>query len=313
MAHHPDVLAIMAPGPSCALPNGLGEPPTEMLAAVESALYRQFYIRPQPDQAGAASSQTERREFVHALSSANSGQGTWENGWQLIEECETEFVVQRGDLKFWAPRDSVRPLHRPSHAGRPCSVFVGKEMRHLVAGFYMGLGDLDSLLVADREGTKRVVRLYWHLRVEGAVPYMAAATGTLNGARVPFRTKVVGDPAAYMRADAGVLYILRDDFARAVPLLVDIYDRIERWLRPSVPMFTKRLRDGLGLAEDPEDSLSFGQSRCRLAAAALWTCHRDGIVDPLDRAETFGRLARAAGLDADMPYLEAGSQDIYAV
>src|SRR5262245_55857332 len=98
---------------------------------------------------------------------------------------------------------------------------------------------------------------------------MAAATSLLNASRVPFRIKVLRDPAAYRRADAGVLFLRRHDRARIDPLIARITAAVAEGLRPEVPLFTKRLADGLGFAEDPAGSLSFGQHRCRLVAEAL--------------------------------------------
>ena len=59
----------------------------------------------------------------------------------------------------------------------------------------------------DGEDVGPTLRFYWHLKPEAAVPLMAMATALLNEAAVPFRLKLLNDPGAYCRADAGVLYV----------------------------------------------------------------------------------------------------------
>src|SRR5213079_2933834 len=105
---------------------------------------------------------------------------------------------------------------------------------------------------------------FWHLLPGSAVAYIANATSTLNALGIPFRTKVLSDPGAYVRADAGVLYVEHRYCAPAAEAVASIHGALESRLRPDPPMFTRRLAPGLGLAEDPQNGMSFGQSRCRL-------------------------------------------------
>ena len=68
---------------------------------------------------------------------------------------------------------------------------------------------------------------------------------------------------------------------------------------------------GLGLAEDPGGGLSFGQSRCRIAAEGLVRAHAEGAQSPAARAERMAAAFRERGLDPLCPYLEPGSRDTY--
>jgi hypothetical protein len=76
-------------------------------------------------------------------------------------------------------------------------------------------------------------------------------------------------------------------------------------------MFTKPLAPGLGLAEDPNNGMSFGQSRCKIAAEALWSSFAQGLTDPDSRLSALARAFRQAGLDPELPFLERGSTDSY--
>jgi len=78
-----------------------------------------------------------------------------------------------------------------------------------------------------------------------------------------------------------------------------------------VPMFTKPLAEGLGLAEDPGNQMSFGQSRCQITARALWSCYMRGLTDKEARLAALAEAFRAEGLDPAAPFLERGSTDFY--
>ena len=176
-------------------------------------------------------------------------------------------------------------------------------------GYYVAIGNGET--DDHREDTERRVRFYWHLVASGAVPFVATVSTTLNTLGIPFRAKVLNDPASYRRADAGVLYIDRrflHDTREAIP---NIYRAVSPHLRPQVPLFTKPLAPGLGLAEDPVNGSSFGQHRCQLIAQALWQSFTQLDSDKDLRAATLAVSFQQAGLDPLYPYLEPRSTDCY--
>ncbi|HKI18031.1 MAG TPA: lanthionine synthetase LanC family protein, partial [Isosphaeraceae bacterium] len=88
----------------------------------------------------------------------------------------------------------------------------------------------------------------------------------------------------------------------------EIHSAVAAGLRGSVPMFTKRLAHGLGFAEDPNDSRSFGEHRCQLTANALWQSFCRGEFDQEARAATMAATFVEAGLDPLQPHLGPGSR-----
>jgi hypothetical protein len=277
--------------------------------ALESDLYAQLYT--QPGSNLEAADPLAQRDFVAALSTANTGRGTWEPRW-LVGDVDDDgrVAVTKDGLTFWVRPTGLRSRGDRVVAGEYCRVRIAKEIRGLMPGFYIAIGDSEE--DDQRDVSEPLVRLYWHLTAGAAIDYIAAATANLNAAGVPFRTKVVNDPAFYQRADAGVVYFTRRHFGRARDALVATYETIQGSLRPDVPLFTKRLAPGLGLAEDPGNGLSFGQHRCRLAARALWSAFEKGETgrEALAAAliDSFGN----AGLEPLCPYLEPGSTDVYS-
>jgi hypothetical protein len=276
-------------------------------SALAGELYERLYLRPSPPPL-APPDVLAGRDLLAALSEANSGRGHWESGWSVCRvEEDGRIVVAKEEIEFWAPATGVRVETVPIRSGENCRVRVAKEMRSLVPGFYVAIGDEASDDDRGRVGPDPLVRYYWHLKSVWAARFVATATSLLNESRLPFQLKVLRDPHAYHRADAGVLYVRRHDRSRLEAVIGRIHASVESGLRPEVPLFTKRLADGLGFAEDPIGSSSFGQHRCQLVAESLWQSFQNGEVDRDRRAQSLGLAFLRAGLDPLRPYLGPGS------
>lgn len=317
---HPDLRAVaeavevLSPvgyavlGEARTVPGPPGSPPP-MLAALERELYARLYCRASLH-APPASAPAALRDHVAALSGANTGSGAWEAGWRVAAvEADGALGVARGTVTFYPPAGEVRVDGGRPRVGAPCRVRVPKEQRALVPGFYMAVGDRPAG-GGDPRGAP-LVRVYWHLTAEAPGAYLRAATARLNGAGIPFLTKVLSDPLHYGRADAGVLYLARADFGRARRAIADVYRDVRGGLRAEVPLFAKRLAEGLGLAEDPGDGRSFGQSRCAAAAQGLWSAHLAGAADAEARLRHVADAFRQAGIDPARPHLPPGAPDPY--
>ncbi|HSG40641.1 MAG TPA: T3SS effector HopA1 family protein [Thermoanaerobaculia bacterium] len=295
------------------LPAAEGEPPPvpPVVQQLELEIYLRLYTRlhRHGDLAGGSLDPLGQRDLVGALSAANRGTGTWEAGWRIVSlEEDGNVAVVKDDVTFWVRPEGLRTQSGRTAPGDYCRVRVGKELRSLVPGFYVAIGDGEAE-GGDRPGP--LLRLYWHLTAGAAVPYMAAATSVLNGLGVPFRTKVLADPAAYLRADAGVLYVERRHFPRIRPALREIHAAVAAGLRPEVPMFTRPLAAGLGVAEDPGHGMSFGQARCRTSARALWSAFEAGREEEGDRAGALAEAFAHEGLDVANLHRVPGSEDVY--
>lgn len=268
---------------------------------IARAVYERYYCRPRAYSAH-GSDREERARFVMGLSQANSGTGHWQRGWNIVGRDGDAIVVERDRVRFYADPSQVRSSGKVSDTR--CHVRLGKEMRALVPGFYCAFGN------AEAEG-EPLVRIYCNVRADGAPRFIAAVTRYFNEADVPFQVKVLSDPTAYVRADAGVLYLERRDVERAVPLVATVYRSIEQSLENDVPFFTCRIARGMALAEDPRSPLSFGQSRSEVVGLCL-----QGFKES---RETAGARYRAlchclptAGISLKEPFLCEGSTDTYA-
>ena len=286
----------------------------EMRDLLAGALYQRLYCRPSGTPPIFSPDTRAVRVFVDNLSRANSGTGTWDPGWVVTAvEDDGTLVVHKhpDDLTLWASPRQFRPAGGTAGVGSVGRLSLGKELRAMLPGFYTILGDADqpdgyAQLPAD------MVRLYWHLTSHAAPLWIRELTRSFNTAGVAFRAKVQSSPAAYFRADAGVLYVARTDLKAVMALLPQLYQAVSSHLRPTTPMFTKRLAPGLAVAEDPGDGRSFGQHRCELVAEGLSRAFQDDRTEFNDLVDSIAWRFAEDGLILTRPWLNAGSRVRYA-
>jgi hypothetical protein len=284
-----------------------------IVQALASDLYLQLYMRP----SSAARTRYDplaERDFVAQLSAANGGKGSWEPGWTIKEiDDDGGIAVANDRLVLWVARDDLRCATNTFCVGTSCRLRMSKELHNLNPGYYMAIGDggIEDIENSIDDEDIRLVRLYWHLAPSGAIPFIRAISHTLNMAHIPFHAKVLKDPATYQRADAAVLYLKQCFYKHTRSALRTVYDLMEPHLRATVPLFTKQLAAGLGLAEDPSNGLSFGQHRCQVIAQALWQSSNQSNCSEEARATTLAAAFQDAGVNPVYPYLNLSSTDHY--
>src|SRR2546425_6584165 len=162
-----------------------------LLFNLQSQLYTDFYC---PGLAtptvleAAIDPMTGMTPSVEALSAANSGNGYWDNGWEVRMIEGGKVVVRRGGLELWGrPEDCLITQSTQIVPGTRLSLRFPKELLSISPGFYMALSD-NAFTWGDTQG---LVRFYWNLSVEGAVRFIRDATAMLNQTNLPFKLKVL--------------------------------------------------------------------------------------------------------------------------
>lgn len=285
-------------------------------STLANRLYEDFYQagRARPSRAPYAGSTRANgfTEFVDELSSTNTGSGTRQAGWLVVEhrdagEEQTGLLIRRDGLTLRAkPEEIVYGGDGMPEVGAEVELKLPKELPAISPGFYTVLSD-EPYDATDRQ----VVRVYWNLYPWGAATLVRGITERLNGARMPFRLKLVNHPDRYYRCDAAVLYLLMEDLERAVPLLAEVYGEVRDGLKRPVPALTKRIAPGVGLAEDPGGSESFGMHRCRLLAEGLVRGWERGAESIDDRLAVVIETFEEAGIEPERTWLNPGSVDDY--
>jgi len=150
---------------------------------------------------------SDTQKLTESLSEANTGEGTWDPGWEItnIEENGQELAVQRDGLTLWVFPNEIFVEENESSVGKNCYIKIGKEFRDLLPGFYMAIGN-----ATNNYNLENVVRIYWNITTEGAIKLTKNLTTELNLMNIPFRFKILKDPYAFSRVDAAVLYINKE-------------------------------------------------------------------------------------------------------
>ncbi|HEX4963159.1 MAG TPA: T3SS effector HopA1 family protein [Thermoanaerobaculia bacterium] len=282
-----------------------GQPP--LVIDLQTSIYDEAYCR-------SLGSRTEpppnAASLLEALSAANAGRDRWESGWTLGQMMPNgQALARKGDLaNVFAPGEFVAAQGGAPSAGAPLHVFFARESRTQQPGFYLANGETPAPFGAD----SRMTRIYWHVTEEGAVPLTRAVTALLNRYQVPFRFKTLSYSGVYTRADAAVLYFASRYGQIVARLLPAIRAEVRGHLRPATPLLTLRLYDGVGLAEDPATGESFGMSRSRLIAQAIWDAYARGMQSEESRMTELAIQFDRIGLSLDRPHLRAASAGLYS-
>ena len=246
--------------------------------------------------------------FIEFLSKANNGIGTWEPGW-IVHKMEKngKIAIKKNDLIIWVlPYQFALQNSKQVCVGDKGYVAMVKEFRELLPGFYMANGNISM------RDDSFVVRIYWNIISEGAVSLVKYLTTELNKENIPFQFKILKKKNLYTRADAGVLYIDKNDIKNARRSLSVIYDNIKSFLKPWVPLFTKKLASGISLAEDPCNSESFGQNRCRIFAESIYDIYIKNVFTFEEKLKQVEMYFKSQDVDFNKPYLKnLDSKDEY--
>ncbi len=273
-------------------------------------LYHQCFISPfRGDPMGAEVSSDPEDDLVEQLRKAHCGLPCRDSGWRVEQALDTGQILARKDgaLRLFEPGFYL--VHEgpggPPQEGQRVTICFPKDSVTAQPSFYFAFGET----VSEHEEGYNLVRFYWNLSAEGTAPMMAALIPALNRFQVPFQLKCARFRPMYYRLDAAVLYVSKRHYSITAMLAADVHGAVRDYLSPETPLFTKRLADGLALAEDPGGS--FGLSRCRIVAQALWAAFEKNSRTEEERLEEVEGQFQAAGLDWEHPYLGPDSADCY--
>jgi hypothetical protein len=240
------------------------------------------------------------------LAGFNATRESIDCGWQIEQPAAEGCVLarKRGAVRMFRPGQylTLRGPGAKVEPDEPIRVIVSAGAADLQPGFYHALGET----ISDCEEFEDLLRVYWNISAEGAGPLLAALTREFNRFGVAFRFKCGQTPEIYQRRDSAVLYFHRRYYPIAAQLIQRLYTDAGPCMRDGVPLFTRRLARGLGLAEDPGES--FGKNRCAILSEAMAATRG---MQPAHRLSELHRRFAARGLSLDTPWLNPGSGDRY--
>jgi len=272
------------------------------VAGLAEALYAHFYCVPFAPPAAAVA---DPASFLAGLRAANPVAPRYEAGWTVagIDRSGILLADASGRQRVAALAEIV-PYAGGLAAGQPVRLALPRETVSGPGGHYIILGRPIGDVRAGRQ-----VRFYWAIGPDGAAPFLAAIGAGLDRRRIPFQAKVPADPGFYGRADCGVLYLDGEDVEAALDVIAAAHEALSAFLRPDVPLFTRRLAPGLAFAESPPSGDSFGMHRCRLIAEGLAIGFESGARTKQARVDAV--CARLTGYGFDLAALERNPATFY--
>ena len=251
--------------------------------------------------------------FVAQLSAANKSREVWDQGWEVyLAMPDGRVFAKKADRqRAAAPGEFVTSGAQPmaSMSGATINLLQRRESIGLQPGFYYGYSEVPNDVWDDYT----LVRFYFHLESAGAAVLVEQITSAFNAFMVPFQFKTLDAPAAYDRTDSAVLYLARRYYEIAARLILVHHSTLSRFLKPATPFFTRKLMDGVGVADDPGNGESFGMNRCRLLAEGIVDAFRSNATTPEARLQAVRTRFALNRLDMNSPHLGAGLVDFPTV
>jgi hypothetical protein len=210
-------------------------------------------------------------DFCRQLDKNNCGEGYFDPGWQVVNPSEPgKLMVHKDGLTLFIDRQQHLPIDSESAAPGDM-VAVRLPHNRVERGFYVAVGNLGSH-PTNLDSSESLVIIYFNLKPEGALAVMNHLTQQLNALQLPFSFKVLYNPINYRRRDVGMLTFASSQYPAVRQQLQVLYMQVKSLFNPDVPLFTKYLAPGLGLATLPAGTgkdLDFGLHRCQLLANGL--------------------------------------------
>ena len=253
--------------------------------------------------------------FYERLHSSNRGSGYFDPGWSVVRlESDNTLAVSKGGLTLHIePKKHLQLAEKSAAIGELVAIRMPRNF--VQSGFYMAVGNAGSRSYGHSNREPEIVRIYFNFSPEGAVAVMGSLTRELNNISIPFTFKVLYNPGEYKRYDSGVLYFEKSHYEAVRQVLETVYTQTRAHFHTDVPLFTKFLAPGLGLAEEPDrkfaEQESFGMNRCQIVANGLLEAWHSLDDSPQGRMTSILKQFSLLEVELMRSYLNANSVDIY--
>ena len=255
-----------------------------------------------------------KSEFYHRLYTNNHCKDRFESGWLVIGKTEEGFLlVRKNDLTLHLNSDRDLPTQQ-QNARIGDLVAIRMPPQLVEPGYYIAVGSKGS--INDLLDTI-IVDIYCHVSSDGAIALMDRLTTRLDTMAIPFHFKVLYHPNTYQWCDAAVLSVTRNDYTQIQSILTDVYRETRSHFRAEIPLFTKHLADGVGIAErilaKNSSSVTFGRYCSELIAEGLVNAWKADRQTPEIKLEYIRDRFNETGIDLTQAYLNPGLEDIYTL
>ena len=255
-------------------------------------------------------------EFLLRLHESNVGKGYFDPGWRVLrQENNSSIAVKKNGLTLQVKRyHHLQPAEHSATVGEVVSI---RLPRNLVQNdFYAAISNLGQVNSQNIANNSTKVRIYFNFSPKGAIAFMKGITEQLNKIEIPFVFKVLHNIVNYERYNSGILYFEKNNYLAVRQIIQTIYIENREYFQMEIPLFTKFLAPGLGLAEEPDCKFSsqesFGMNRCQIVALGLLEAWQKGDISPEVRMKCILKSFSMFGVNLQHPYLNNNSEDIYS-
>lgn len=168
-----------------------------------------------------------------------------------------------------------------------------------------------------RAPTGDLIRIYLAPHAEKIHRLVPAVVGALHEVGAPWLFKVGAEWPMLARPDGAVLYLPDDAVGlasgAATPLAARVVEAVDGLVQGSGPALSMPVAEGVSWVQDRGDGLSFGETVCRVLAAAV--CDRpellrfDGGVSRAQRLVVLAGALGEAGIDPRAPHLRPSPKE----
>ncbi len=291
--------------------DNVDDPPLVLL--LKDVFYEQCYCRNFSGQyyQSAVDAGNNVQAFQVALSQANETLERWDNDW-IIEQIVPggQYLAKKnGKYKLVLPGEFINLDYSVAlpREGTRISIHCLKESLNFQPAFYFVFSNEINI----EQNLVTLVRFYFNIKNTGAAKLIQLLTRQLNKYKIPFSFKCLINPALFTRSDAAVLYVNKPYYHIAAQVLYNIYPMVQSEMNSQVPLFTKKLSDGLSIAEDPGNGDSFGMHRCRLLARGIYNSYSNNDTSAENIMQSIEQSFNANGISLNTSYMNSVQPDDY--
>lgn len=261
-----------------------------LYASYSGTIHKTFHTKDQ-----VARVRAHRKSKAISLAKFNSSRYTWEGGWIVEKQINSELEIRRNNTTFTINCQNAKHsldvnITKDFKSGDSIFVQIPSNYLAISPGFFMFSGEAimnDSL----------DMRFYLNIDSNKAHIFVEKISTALNSKNIPFKAKVNVDDFSAMRSDSSVIYCSNDQTYRIWNAIRDVYSELP--IRSSVPFFTKKILDGISIAVDPKNGESFGQYICNLMAQSIQSIERLSNIPVITLASECRKKFISSGIDPE--------------
>jgi HopA1 effector protein family len=271
-----------------------------VITKLTDIIYQTFYIN--------SNKQTfKQKNIIEKLKKANKSKVAFHKDFVIdILLTNGNLIAKRGDFKIFLKAgqyilvESTEPkLNQDILVCKPIQIYDPENDFFYVYGTALDDNFDDAKL-----------RIYFNLSPDGIPLLIKSVTTLLNEKNIPFTFKCLYETQKFDRCDSSILYFDKRYFNDFQSVWQILYSKIKKHLKPEIPLFTKQIKAGIGLAENPISTKSFGKERCLLIAQGfLNSWSQDMAINK--NINSILQYIELKGYDIDNFYLNPKSQFRY--